>query len=225
MSDQLFHDRREAGRVLADLLGRYRDRADLVVMALPRGGVPVAYEIARALGAPLDVFVVRKLGLPGREELAMGAIAGGGVIVLNEDLVEALNISPKTIGRVAGREGRELLRRERLYREGRPPPDLTGKTVLLVDDGLATGASMRAAVEALRAHRPAGIVVAVPTAPEEACRELDALADEMICAATPSPFLAVGMSYEDFAQTTDEEVRDLLRAASGPRVPSTGSKR
>ncbi|GHE30360.1 hypothetical protein GCM10017673_36290 [Streptosporangium violaceochromogenes] len=226
MSDQLFQDRREAGRVLAGLLGRYRDRTDLVVMALPRGGVPVAYEVALALGAPLDVFVVRKLGLPGREELAMGAIAGGGVIVFNEDLVGALDISPRVIGRVAEREGRELLRRERLYREGRPPPDLAGKTVLLVDDGLATGASMRAAVEALRAHRPAWIVVAVPTAPEASCLELDALADEVVCAVTPSPFLAVGMSYEDFAQTTDEEVRDLLRAASGPRrVPPSGSKR
>lgn len=217
MSDRLFQDRRDAGRVLASLLRRYRGRPDVVVVGLPRGGVPVAYEIAMALGAPLDVFLVRKLGLPGREELAMGAIAGGGVIVLNEDVVRALGVSPETVQQVAEREGRELLRREQVYREGRPPPDLMGRTVVVVDDGLATGASMRAAVEALRRRRPAEIVVAVPAAPESTCRELGVLADEVICATTPSPFVAVGMSYWDFTQTTDEEVQELLRAASRSR--------
>ncbi|MEV8638660.1 phosphoribosyltransferase [Streptosporangium sp. NPDC051023] len=218
MSDHLFEDRREAGRVLADLLADYRGRPDVVVVGLPRGGVPVAYEVAVALGAPLDVFLVRKLGVPGREELALGAIAGGGVVVLNEDIVRAVGISPETIQEMTAREGRELLRREEVYREGRPPLDLTGRTVIVVDDGLATGASMRAAVEALRDHEPAGIVVAVPTAPGSTCRELCALADEVVCASTPSPFMAVGLSYWDFAQTTDREVRDLLRAASARRV-------
>ncbi|GAA4185551.1 hypothetical protein GCM10022252_16080 [Streptosporangium oxazolinicum] len=216
MSNRLFHDRRDAGRVLAGLLDRYRGQPGTVVLGLPRGGVPVAYEIATALGAPLDVFLVRKLGTPGREELAMGAISSGGVTVLNEGVVGGLGVAPEIVRRVARREGEELLRRERAYREGRPPPDLAGRTVIVVDDGLATGASMRAALQALRRLRPARTVVAVPTAPESACRDLAAVVDEVVCATTPSHFFAVGQSYRDFTQTTDEEVRDLLRATSGP---------
>ncbi|MEV6863724.1 erythromycin esterase family protein [Streptosporangium subroseum] len=224
MSDRLFQDRRDAGRALVGRLERYRDTPDVIVVGLPRGGVPVAYEIAMALDAPLDAFLVRKLGAPGREELAMGAIASGGVIVLNEDVIRGMKISPEVIQETAEREGRELLRREKAYREGRPPPDFTGRTVIVVDDGLATGASMRAAVEALRRHRPAAIVVAVPAAPESTCREIGAMADKMVCATTPSPFLAVGRSYWDFDQTTDEEVRDLLRTASSSRQAGTGSR-
>ena len=215
--DRLFRDRRDAGRVLAGLLDHYRGRPDVIVLGLPRGGVPVAYEIAQTLGAPLDVFVVRKLGVPGREELAMGAIASGGVVVINDDVVRGLDIAPEVIQRVAEREGRELLRREQAYREGRPMPNLAGKTVILVDDGLATGASMRAAIEALRQHRPARIVAAVPVAPQSTCQELAEIVDEVVCATTPSPFLAVGRSYWDFTQTTDEEVRDLLARASASR--------
>jgi erythromycin esterase-like protein/predicted phosphoribosyltransferase len=223
MSDRLFHDRRDAGRVLAGLLDHYRGRPDVVVLALPRGGVPVGYEVARALGAPLDVFVVRKLGVPEREELAMGAIATGGVVVLNEDVIRGLNISPEVIRRVAEREGQELLRRERAYRGGRPPVDVRGKTVILVDDGLAAGSSMRAAIRALRKLRPARIVVAVPAAPSSSCEDLSADVDEVICATTPSPFYAVGASYWDFTQTTDDEVRQLLRAASEtPTVDEEG---
>ncbi|MDP9841048.1 erythromycin esterase family protein [Streptosporangium lutulentum] len=224
MSDRLFQDRQDAGRVLAGLLANHRDTPDVIVVGLPRGGVPVAYEIAMALDAPLDVFLVRKLGVPGREELAMGAIAGGGVLVLNEDVIQGMGISPEVVQQTAEREGRELLRREKTYREGRPQPDFTGKTVIVVDDGLATGASMRAAVEALRRHRPAKIVVAVPAAPESTCREIGAMGDELVCASTPSPFLAVGRSYGDFAQTTDEEVRDLLRAVSRSRSAGAGSR-
>jgi len=217
MPDRLFRDRRDAGRFLAGLLEEYRGRPDVIVLGLPRGGVPVAYEVAIALGAPLDVFLVRKLGVPGREELAMGAIASGGVTVINDDVVRGLRISPDAIQQVAEREGRELLRREQAYREGRPFPEVFGKIAIVVDDGLATGSSMRAAVEALQRLRPARIVVAVPAAPESTCRELNALADEVVCATTPSPFFAVGESYWDFTQTTDEEVRDLLRAAPGSR--------
>jgi erythromycin esterase-like protein/predicted phosphoribosyltransferase len=218
MSERLFQDRRDAGRVLAGLLEDYRDRPDVVVLGLPRGGVPVAYEVADALTAPLDVFVVRKLGAPGREELAMGAIATGGVVVVNEDVVRGLRIDPQVIQRVAEQEARELLRRERVYRDGRPALDVRGKTVLLVDDGLATGASMRAAIDALRERRPRRVVVAVPAAPESTCRELAAVVDDVVCATTPSPFFAVGASYWDFAQTSDDEVRDLLRAAHA-RIP------
>ncbi len=217
MPDRLFRDRRDAGRVLATLLDQYRDRPDVLVLGLARGGVPVAYEVAAALGAPLDVFLVRKLGVPGREELAMGAIASGGVIVINDDVVRGLGIAPETIQRVAEEEGRELQRREQAYREGRPAPDVAGKVVIVADDGLATGASMRAAAQALRQRGPARIVVAVPAAPESACRELAAMADEVVCATTPSPFFAVGASYWDFTQVTDEEVRDLLRAAATSR--------
>ncbi len=217
MPDRLFRDRRDAGRVLAGLLEHYRDRPDVIVLGLPRGGVPVAYEVAMALGAPLDVFLVRKLGVPGHEEMAMGAIASGGVVVLDEDVVRGLDIRPEVVRQVAERESRELLRREQAYRESRPAPDVTGKTVIVVDDGLATGASMRASIQALRQLRPVRIVVAVPAAPESTCRELAVLADEVVCATTPSPFLAVGHSYWDFTQTTDEEVGDLLRAATTAR--------
>jgi erythromycin esterase-like protein/predicted phosphoribosyltransferase len=197
----------------------------VIVLGLARGGVPVAYEVATALEAPLDVFIVRKLGIPGHEELAMGAIASGGVVVLNDDVVRGLNIPSEEIRRVAEEEARELLRREQAYREGRPALNVAGKTVLVVDDGLATGASMHAAIQALRRLRPAHIVVAVPAAPESTCRELRDHVDDVVCATTPSPFFAVGESYWDFTQTSDEEVRDLLRASSkasrgqaGPRV-------
>jgi erythromycin esterase-like protein/predicted phosphoribosyltransferase len=211
---RLFRDRRDAGRVLAGLLDRFRDRSDVVVLGLPRGGVPVAYEVATALGAPLDVFLVRKLGVPGHEELAMGAIASGDVVVVNDDVVRGFDIRPEVIQRVAEAEGRELLRREQAYRGDRPAPDLTGKVVVLVDDGLATGSSMLAAVNAVRQQRPAQIVVAVPAAPESTCGELAALVDEVVCATTPSPFFAVAASYWDFTQTTDDEVRQLLQEAS-----------
>jgi erythromycin esterase-like protein/predicted phosphoribosyltransferase len=222
-STGLFRDRRDAGRVLAGLLEDYRGRSEVVVLALPRGGVPVAYEIAIALGAPLDVFVVRKLGVPKHEEVAMGAIASGGVLVVNDDIIRGLTITPEGFRQVVAREGRELLRREQAYRDGRPMPQVAGGVVILVDDGLATGASMRAALQALRRLEPAQIVVAVPAAPESTCQELAAAVDEMVCATTPSPFFAVGQSYWDFDQTTDDEVRELLRAArlrpSTARVP------
>lgn len=217
MVDRTFRDRRDAGDALAGLLGPYRGRDDVVVLALPRGGVPVAYEVATALEAPLDVFVVRKLGVPGHEEFAMGAIASGGVVVVNDDVIRGLGIAPEEIQRVAEEEGRELARRERAYRDARPMEDVTGKVVILVDDGLATGSSMRAAILALRRLRPARIVVAVPAAPESTCQELAAEADEVVCATTPSPFFAVGQAYWNFTQTTDDEVRDLLRVASGRR--------
>ena len=180
------------------------------MLALPRGGVPVAYEVARALGAPLDVFVVRKLGVPGYEELAMGAVATGGVRVLNDDIVTGLRIPGYLIEAVTAQEQAEVKRRERAYRGGRPPPDMRGRTVLLVDDGLATGATMRVAVKALRQQQPARIVVAVPVAAAETCTALQADADEVVCGITPAPFHSVGRWYEDFSQTTDEEVRDLL---------------
>jgi predicted phosphoribosyltransferase len=219
MQGRLFRDRHEAGRILAELLDRYRDREDVVVLALPRGGVPVGYEVATALGAPLDAFLVRKLGTPGHEELAMGAIASGGVVAINDDVTRDLGIRPEHLRRVAETENRELLRREQAYREGRPPPNVAGRIVILVDDGLATGSSMRAAITALRQHDPKQIVVAVPTAPELTCRELQAEVDEIVCARTPSPFFAVGRSYLDFSEVGDEEVRDLLRQAAGTASP------
>jgi predicted phosphoribosyltransferase len=222
VAERVFRDRRDAGRVLAGLLDRHRAQPDVIVLGLPRGGVPVAYEVAVALQAPLDVFLVRKLGTPGHEELAMGAIASGGVVVVNDDVIRALRITADIVRRVAEREGRELLRRERVYRESRPPPEVAGKVVIVVDDGLATGASMRAAVLAVRESQPARVVVAVPAAPESTCRELHAVADEVVCATTPAPFCAVGASYWDFTQTTDEEVRDLLRAAAS-RSAVTGA--
>jgi predicted phosphoribosyltransferase len=219
MPDRVFRDRREAGRVLAGLLEKYRGRDDVLVLGLPRGGVPVAYEVAAALGAPLDVFLVRKLGVPGHEELAMGAIASGGAVVINDDVIRGLDIGPEVVEQVANREGLELLRREAAYREGRPPPDLIGKVVILVDDGLATGSSMLAAVHALRQHGPAKIVVAVPAAPESTCRQLSSVVDDLVCATTPSPFIAVGQSYWDFTQTNDDEVRRLLREAAKAHGP------
>jgi len=212
----LFRDRREAGRSLAERLAAYANRPDVLVLALPRGGVPVAYEVARALGAPLDVFVVRKLGVPGYEELAIGAVATGGVRVLNDQLVERLGIPEQMIDAVAARELQELARRERRYRGGRPPPDVRGRTVILVDDGLATGATMHAAIEALRQQKPTRIVVAVPTASPEICEEMNTKADDVICAITPEPFQAVGRWYQDFSQTTDEEVEALLSQRNVP---------
>jgi predicted phosphoribosyltransferase len=210
-----FRNRREAGQLLAAKLAAYANRPDVLVLALPRGGVPVAYEVVRALGAPLDVFLVRKLGVPGYEELAMGAIATGGVYVLNDQVVGSLRIPDYVIGAVAAREQQELTRREHLYRGDRPPPDVRGRTVILIDDGLATGATMHAAIKALRQQQPARIVVAVPIASAEACDELRAEVDDVICAVTPEPFNAVGFWYEDFSQTTDEEVRDLLARSVG----------
>jgi predicted phosphoribosyltransferase len=206
-----FRDRTEAGRLLAARLTAYAGDPDVLVLALPRGGMPVGYQVARALGAPLDVFVVRKLGVPGHEELAMGAIASGGVCVLNEDVVDALRIPRRVIEAVAEYELRELGRRERAYRGDRPAPEVRGRTVILVDDGLATGSTMRAAVVALRRLGPARIIVAVPTAAPSTCEEFRHEADECVCDITPDPFYAVGLWYEDFSPTTDNEVRDLLK--------------
>jgi putative phosphoribosyl transferase len=212
-----FRDRAEAGRELARRLMDHAGRADVLVLALPRGGVPVGYEVARALGAPLDIFLVRKLGVPGHEELAMGAIASGGVRVLNPRVVDAFGISAAAIERVAAQEQAELERRERAYRGGRPPPRVAGRDVILVDDGLATGSTMRAAAAALRAMHPRRLVVAVPVAAAETCEELRGEVDEVVCAMTPEPFYAVGLWYEDFAQTTDGEVAALL-ADAAPRA-------
>ncbi len=213
-----FHDRAEAGRALAQALERYAGRDDLLVLALPRGGVPVAYEVARALSAPLDVYLVRKLGVPGHEELAMGAIASGGVRVLNPDVVDHLHIPDSIIEAVAEREQAELERRAGEYRGERPPPDVRGRTVILVDDGLATGSTMRAAAAAVREQQPAQIVVAVPVAAPATCQDLKREVDDVVCAMTPEPFYAVGVWYEDFSQTTDAEVRHLLDLAARERV-------
>jgi putative phosphoribosyl transferase len=213
MIDRPYRDSAEAGQYLAKKLAGYAGRPDVLVLALPRGGVPVAYEVARALGAPLDVFLVRKLGVPGHEELAMGAIASGGLLVLNQDMVRVLGIGPDLLKDVISMQRAELQRRDRQYRGDRPPPDVRGKTVILIDDGLATGASMRAAVAALRQQDPARLVVAVPIAAPTTCAELRDEVDEIVCARTPEPFRAVGLWYEDFTQTTDDEVRDLLRRA------------
>lgn len=218
MTDRLFEDRGDAGRVLAGLLTAYRGRADLVVLALPRGGVPVGYEIATALRAPLDVFLVRKLGVPGQDELAMGAIASGGTRVIEAEVVAALELDEPTIARVAAQEQRELEERERRYGAG--PLQVEGKTVLLVDDGLATGSTMRAAVLALRAKDPARVIVAVPTAPGQTCERLREVADEVICAITPSLFWAVGAWYENFDQTSDDEVVELLESARRDAGPA-----
>jgi predicted phosphoribosyltransferase len=213
----LFRDRRDAGRQLAE---RVAERSaslgrDPVVLALPRGGVPVGFEVARRLGAPLDVFLVRKLGVPGHEELAMGAIASGDVVFLNEDLIQALGISEEEIRGRIDEERRELERRERMYRSG-PPPRVSGRGAILVDDGLATGASMLAAIASLRKLEPERITVAVPVAAPDTCREIGHAVDLIVCAATPEPFYGVGAWYLDFSQTTDEEVRELLRAARQP---------
>ncbi len=215
-----FRDRIEAGRKLAAELTAYANRSDVLVLGLPRGGVPVAYEVAHALHVPLDVLVVRKLGVPGQPELAMGAIALGNVRVLNADVVAMLRISPSVIDTVAASEGRELARRERLYRGDRPIPDVRGRTVILVDDGIATGATMRAAIAALRQLRVARIVVAVPTAPRSTCAELRTEVDELVCILTPEYFDGVGLWYEDFSQTADAEIRDLLsRPLPPPPAP------
>jgi predicted phosphoribosyltransferase len=211
-----FRDRGEAGRILARELGRYAGRDDVVVLALPRGGVPVAYEVAKALAAPLDVFVVRKLGVPGHQELAMGALASGGVLVLDQGLIRALGIEKEQIQRTVAAELRELERRERAYRDDRDLPGLAGKTVILVDDGLATGSTMRAAALAVREHQPARIVVAVPVAAAETCDEFRDEVDEIICVETPQPFHAVGLWYDDFTQTSDEEVRERLVRTAEP---------
>ena len=208
----MFRDRTDAGRKLGAALSRYAGRDDLVVLALPRGGVPVGFEVARLLQAPLDVFLVRKLGVPGQEELAMGAIASGDIRVLNHSVLGHLGIPPSVLERVAEKETLELRRRECLYRGTRPFPGLADKTVILVDDGLATGSSMRAAVAAVR-HRAVRTVVAVPVAPESTCRELGQEADEVVCLSMPEPFDGVGRWYGDFSQTTDAEVRAALERA------------
>ena len=209
-----FRDRTDAGQALAQELRAYASRDGVLVLALPRGGVPVAHEVAAALGVPLDVFLVRKLGVPGHEELAMGAIASGGVRVLNDDVVQHLHVPESVIDAVAREEQQELERRAREYRGDRPAPDVRGKTVILVDDGLATGSTMRAAAAALRRQQPARLVVAVPVAAQQTCEELRGEVDEVVCALTPEPFYAVGVWYEDFSQTTDNEVRALLERSS-----------
>ena len=207
---RIFGDRRDAGRALVEKLSAYRGRDDVVVLGLARGGVPVGWEVAHGLGAPLDVFLVRKLGVPQWEELAMGAIASGGGVVVNEQVVARLSITEDAVQRVIERETTELRRRENAYRQGRPPRVLVGATVLLTDDGIATGASMRAAVRAVRASEPAQVVVAVPVGPASACRELGGEADAVVCVTMPAGFQAVGQVYADFHQVTDDEVRGLL---------------
>lgn len=211
----IFRDRSEAGRHLATKLTRYKDRPDVLVLALPRGGVPVAFEVAQTLHVPLDIFLVRKLGVPGHEELAMGAIATGDVRVLNEDMIDYLRIPPTVIDSIAETELKELKRRERAYRGNRPEPDVNDKTIILIDDGLATGSTIRAAAQAIRRQAPARIIVAVPVSAQETCDEYRIGVDEIVCALTPEPFFGVGQWYLDFSQTTDEEVRDLLAQARG----------
>jgi predicted phosphoribosyltransferase len=210
----VFSDRADAGRILASKLTNYKGRTDTVILALPRGGIPVAYEIGKELGVPVDVFVVRKLGVPGQEELAMGAIATGGMRIINYDVVEQLGINQETIDAVTDQERKELRRREQLYRGERPPREIRGRSVILVDDGIATGSTMRAAIAALRQLGPARIVVAVPVASPETCQQIGAEVDEIICAATPQSLHAISQGYERFEQTTDEEVRDLLGRAA-----------
>jgi len=223
MTVTIYRDRIDAGKQLAARLADYADRDDVLVLALPRGGVPVAYEVAKALRAPLDIFLVRKLGVPGHEELAMGAIATGGVRILNDDVVDYLRIPGEVIDAVAADELRELERRERAYRGDRPEPDVRGKTIILVDDGLATGSTMRAAASALRQQNPARIVVAVPVSAPQTCNEYRMGVDEIICASTPEPFMGVGQWYRDFSQTTDEEVRKLLARADTAQASETES--
>lgn len=211
--DTLFENRTDAGRKLAEALGAYAGRSDLIVLALPRGGVPVAYEVARALKAPLDLLIVRKLGTPGNPELAMGAIASGGASVLNRDVVSIYRISDEVIENAAAKERQELERRERLYRGDRPYPDIENRCIIVVDDGIATGATMRAGLAALRQRNPACVVVAVPLAPTDTVERLRAEVDEVVCLTTPEPFFAVGQGYRDFSQTTDDEVREILTRA------------
>ncbi len=210
MPDLPFRDRPQAGQLLSKELKSYANRSDVIVLALPRGGVPVAREIARSLHAPLDVFLVRKLGVPGQEELAMGAIASGGVRILNQDIVQAMGIPAHVIDSVTATEVQELARRESLYRGDRPAPDVMGRTVILVDDGLATGATMRAAVAALRRMKPKRIVIAVPIAAVPTRREFTGEVDEIVCLHTPEPFFSVGFWYDDFSQTTDKDIREML---------------
>lgn len=221
----IFRDRSEAGKHLATKLLNYQDRRDVLVLALPRGGVPVAFEVAQVLRVPLDIFLVRKLGVPGHEELAMGAIASGGVRVLNEDIVKYLNIPENVIDSIAETELKELQRREFVYRGNRPEPDVKGKTVILIDDGLATGSTIRAAAQALRQQEPARIIVAVPVSAPERCDEYRIGVDEIVCAVTPESFFGVGQWYFDFSQTTDDEVRDLLERAQGEKPLTTGLHR
>jgi putative phosphoribosyl transferase len=217
--ERTFRDRTEAGQELARQLTHYAHRPEVLVLGLPRGGIPVAYAVARALHAPLDALLVRKLGTPGQEELAMGAIASGGSRVLNESLIQELDIPEQVIEEITSREQRELARREQLYRGHRPELQVQGRTVILVDDGLATGATMRAAIAALRQQHPARIVVAVPVAPPSVCQALRAVADEVVCLLTPEFFLGVGRWYDDFSPTTDEEVRGLLERAT--QIPAS----
>jgi putative phosphoribosyl transferase len=220
--DRVFEDREDAGRQLAARLSHYAGRKDVVVLALPRGGVPVGYEVARALDAPFDLLMVRKLGLPGQEELAMGAIASGGVRVLNDELVRMAGVPPIVIERIANEEKRELERREREYRGDRAPLEVEGRTVILVDDGVATGSTLRAAVAALRSRNPARIVVAVPTAAFSACEKLAEVADEVVCLTTPEPFFAISLSYRSFPQLTDDDVRRVLRRAAQDQREAAG---
>src|SRR3989449_1051375 len=218
--ERAFQNRLEAGRILAENLEKYADRDDVIVLGLPRGGVPVANEVAKRLRAPLDVFIVRKLGVPGFEELAAGAIASGGVRVLNQDVVRAIPYASEAIEAITAKETAELQRREQIYREGRPAPELRDKIVILVDDGLATGATMRAAVKALQQRGAAKIVVAVPVGPPDTCREFEDEADEVVCASEPEFFQAVGQYYEDFSPTSDDGVRELLAKVAQTTGPS-----
>lgn len=212
----VFQDRVDAGRRLASVLGAYANRGDVIVLGIPRGGVPVAFEVAKALHAPLDIFLSRKLGVPGQEELAFGAVATGGVRVLEREIIEAVGIPEQDIEQITERVKKELERRERVYRGGRPPLQFEGRTVLLVDDGIATGSSMRAAIHALRQMKPARIVIAVPVAPLTTCNRLKAEVDEFICVHMPESFYAIGQFYTDFSQVADEEVTDLLHRATQP---------
>lgn len=211
MMDSVYRDRHDAGKKLTELLRAYANRPDVLVLALPRGGVPVAYEVARALNVPLDVFIVRKLGVPGHEEFAMGAIASGGIRVLNNNVIRALHIPEHVIEAVAAREQREL---ERRYPDGRPAPDIKNRTIILIDDGLATGATMLAALQALRQQQPARLIVAVPVAAPSACLELQGEADDILCARMPDPLFGIGLWYQNFEQTSDQEVHDLLTQAA-----------
>lgn len=209
-----FIDRQEAGTILADALKDYANQPNIIILALPRGGVPVAYEIAKALGIPLDVFIVRKLGVPGHEEFAMGAIASGGTVVFNEPLIHELNLEQSSIDHILKEEQKELQRRELLYRGNRPFPNLLGKTIILVDDGIATGSTMFAAVKALHKHKPASLIIAVPVAAHQTCEEMKRLVDKIICPLQPINFYAVGLWYEDFSQTSDGEVIELLKKSN-----------